>query len=406
MLRCLPASIPASLSICLSVCAGAQFCQGHQAVKYHAGPPALLADFLLNSEHAALFREFLAALPHAGAAASAAAVASAAAGAAGGSGAGAAGSEPASAAAAAASGSATRSSRASVAAGALAAAAASAAGTGASAHAQGLLLLEFIHAVQDLAGNANRAVVKARVPLLAEKYLLPPAPLSPELEAALGSDADGSSGAGAMPAAAAAPAPSSYVNAKLIQGMPADITGPIAAAIAGRPWEPSAASAAASAGAGAGAGAGAASGGASSAAAGAAAAGVAPARAARGSVVLGGGAGYLMPGAAAPLNAALFEPALGWAMAQLQALYAGPFRGSTQYAAWAADNLGYEMPPIPAERAALLASLGVNIDAVVAEQMAASAAAAVSAAAAASATAVAEGAAAGAGAGGAGAGSR
>lgn len=114
-------------------------------------------------------------------------------------------------------------------------------------------------------------------------------------------------------------------------------------------------------------------------------------------MVLTGGAGYIMPGAPAPLNAALFEPAVAWAMAQLQALYAGPFRGSAQFAAWAADNLGYELPPIPAERAALLASLGVNIDAVMAEQMAAAASA--SAAAAASA-------AGGAAAGGAGAGSR
>jgi len=60
-------------------------------------------------------------------------------------------------------------------------------------------------------------------------------------------------------------------------------------------------------------------------------------------------------------------------MAQLQGLYEGPFRASPQYAAWAADNLGYELPPIPAERAALLAGMGIDISAVIPPAIAAGA---------------------------------
>ncbi|RYG52253.1 hypothetical protein EON67_01655 [archaeon] len=39
--------------------AGAQYCLGHQALKYAAGPPARVDEFMFNTEHATMFKDFL-----------------------------------------------------------------------------------------------------------------------------------------------------------------------------------------------------------------------------------------------------------------------------------------------------------------------------------------------------------
>jgi hypothetical protein len=56
-----------------------------------------------------------------------------------------------------------------------------------------------------------------------------------------------------------------------------------------------------------------------------------------------------------------FDPAVDVLTAQLQALYEGPYRASLQYAQWAADNLGWEVPPISEGRAAILESAGLSV---------------------------------------------
>jgi hypothetical protein len=380
-------------------------------VKYAAGPPARLEDFTNNPEHAAAFKDFIAnyhpAAP-AGAAGSSTATASGDSAAAVVQGKAAAAGTSARAPAAAPLPSRSASTSPAASSSVPLSSSASAAASAASGPNQGLLLLEFVHAVADLSGNANRAVVRGRVPLIAERYLLPPLRFDEEEEedaAATGHSGVGEDEAGeecdiegdrtgaaaaAAPGGRPLPAPA-HASAKLISGVPASITGPIAAAIAGRPWPDAggggmlalltrAAAAASGSGEGAGAGAGAhvspaaalsrgaalSSGGSGSAAA----AGAAP-RAARASSL---GLQHLAaPGAPAPLTARLFDEAVEWAMAQLQGLYEGPFRASPQYAAWAADNLGYELPPIPAERAALLAGMGIDISAVIPTAVAAGA---------------------------------
>jgi hypothetical protein len=62
----------------------------------------------------------------------------------------------------------------------------------------------------------------------------------------------------------------------------------------------------------------------------------------------------------------VFEPIHSWCYEQLNSVYKGPFRDSTQYAEWAAENLGFEIPPVSAGRAMLLESMGVRVADVVA----------------------------------------
>lgn len=56
----------------------------------------------------------------------------------------------------------------------------------------------------------------------------------------------------------------------------------------------------------------------------------------------------------------LFDALSDAAYARLQGLYAGPFRETPAFVAWAAENLGLRPPPISAARAALLAAAGID----------------------------------------------
>lgn len=63
---------------------------------------------------------------------------------------------------------------------------------------------------------------------------------------------------------------------------------------------------------------------------------------------------------AAGVGHRLFDALADAAYARLQALYAGPFRETPAFRAWAAENLGLRPPAISAARAALLAAAGID----------------------------------------------
>ncbi len=48
-------------------------------------------------------------------------------------------------------------------------------------------------------------------------------------------------------------------------------------------------------------------------------------------------------------------------LGRLEVLFRGPFMASRQYAAWAEENMGYEVPPMNADRLAELATYGIEI---------------------------------------------
>lgn len=169
---------------------GAQYCQGHHALKYAAGPPARVQDFLENVEFAALFKEWLG-----------------------------------------------------------------------EAHPSALRLLDLLHACRDFAEISNRANVKVRAPLLFDRFFR---------EESAGTH---------------------YV------ALAEEVLAPVSAA-------------------------------------------------------LGSGVG---------VTNRLYEPAVTAVLAHLDTLYHGDFRASSQYATWAAEILGYEVPPVPEARASLLASMGITV---------------------------------------------